>query len=294
MSRQLEVLAFPEYRIQALRLADALGCRCRDVEVHRFPDGESRVRVPADPAPQSVLCRSLHGPNDKLIELMLAAQTLRAAGCDDLTLVAPYLCYMRQDTAFRPGEAVSQRIVGEFLAHQVDSVITVDPHLHRAHRLAQAVPARRAVALSAAEPIAAFLAARQKTPLLVGPDSESEQWVRHIAEAAGLTHAVAAKRRSGDRAVHIDLPPGDYRGREVVLVDDMASTGGTLACAARELQRAGAAPIHALVTHALLAGDAEAHLRAAPVAELWSTDSVPHSTNAIPLAPLLAAAVQAD
>ncbi|MCZ4328253.1 ribose-phosphate pyrophosphokinase-like domain-containing protein, partial [Brachybacterium paraconglomeratum] len=86
------------------------------------------------------LYRSLDQPNEKLVELLLAARTARTLGAPHLTLVAPYLPYMRQDIAFSPGEAVSQRIVGPFLASLVDAVITVDPHLHRVASLRDVVP----------------------------------------------------------------------------------------------------------------------------------------------------------
>src|SRR5690606_12123678 len=109
---------------------------------HRFPDGELRLRLPATLPAAVVLFRGLHQPNEKLVELLLTARTARGAGARHLTLVAPYLAYMRQDMAFAPGEAVSQRIVGDFLAQLFDAVITVDPHLHRVARLDEAVPVR--------------------------------------------------------------------------------------------------------------------------------------------------------
>ena len=97
-----------------------------------------------------MILRTLNNPNEKLVELLLAAQTARTLGASHLTLVAPYLAYMRQDIAFQPGEAVSQRIVGRFLAGLFDAVITVDPHLHRVATLQEAVPVTQAVVLSGA------------------------------------------------------------------------------------------------------------------------------------------------
>jgi ribose-phosphate pyrophosphokinase len=286
------VLGFPEYAIPSRRLADALGAAWEPVEVHHFPDGESKVCVPEHLPKRVVFCRSLDRPNDKLIELLLASSRARERGAEQLTLVAPYLCYMRQDTAFRPGEAVSQRVIGRLLAEYFDELVTVDPHLHRTRTLEEAVPARRAVALCAAAPLRAFLLEHTRRPFLIGPDGESAQWVHAIATPAGLDYAVGEKRRLGDHEVHITLPDVELRGREVVLVDDVASTGRTLAGAAAEIRRRGAATVRVLVSHALLVGDAEAQLSAAGVADLWSTDSVPHASNVVPLAGLLARALE--
>jgi ribose-phosphate pyrophosphokinase len=159
------------------------------------------------------------------------------------------------------------------------------------HSLAEAVPLAHPRALSAREPIAAFLRERAPDALLVGPDAESEQWVSAVGRRAGLDWCVGEKIRRGDRDVSIRLH-GDFAGRHVVLVDDVASTGRTLEVAARTVLDAGAAVVSAVVTHALFADDAVERLRAAGVREIWSTDSIPHPSNVIALAPLLAAALQ--
>jgi len=204
-----------------------------------------------------------------------------------LTLVAPYLCYMRQDSAFHPGEVVSQRIIGRLLAERFDGLLTVDAHLHRVHRLREAVPVVRGLNLSATKPMARFLAGRLDDPLLIGPDEESEQWVAAIARHAGLGHRVAHKQRLGDREVRITLPDGPYRGRHLVLVDDVASTGRTLEEAARALIEQAPASVSVLVTHALFVGDAMERLRRVGIKNIWSCDSITHSTNAVSLTPLL-------
>ncbi|GAB4254304.1 MAG: ribose-phosphate pyrophosphokinase [Methylomicrobium sp.] len=286
------ILAFPDYRMQSERLAAKLGVAVAPVELHRFPDGESLVRLPVDLPAHVIICRSLDRPNDKLIELLLCARTARDLGAQRITLVAPYLCYMRQDIANRPGEAVSQRIVGRLLAELFDDVITVDPHLHRISRLSQAIPIANALSLSAADVIGEFLANQLSNAVLLGPDSESEQWVSGIAASIGFDYAVADKIRHGDREVVMVLPKRDYAAKPVVIVDDMASTGRTLAKAVDLLHNAGAGSVYAAITHPLFCGDAEAFIRAAGVDAIWSTDSIDHSTSCIKLDALLAAAVE--
>jgi ribose-phosphate pyrophosphokinase len=285
------LIGFRDYAEPAQRLADALGLPWAEAYVHRFPDGESRVQIPATLPERVIFCRSLHYPNDKLVELVLAADTARQQGASHLTLVAPYLCYMRQDTAFAPGQAVSQQIIGKLLARSFDALVTVDPHLHRTKDLAQAVPLEHAQALSAAPLMADFLEQQLDAPLVVGPDEESAQWVASIAQPRGWDHAVGTKQRHTDTDVEVSLPDLESKGRHLVLVDDVASTGHTLVAAARELATRQPASIHVLVTHGLFVGDALDRLRAAGVSKVWSTDSIPHPTNCIRLAGLLAAAL---
>jgi len=285
------LLHFDDEQDAAQRLAQASGLAMAAVTRHRFPDGEIRLRLPDALPERVVLLRSLDRPNDKLVELLLVARTARELGAAHLALVAPYLAYMRQDIAFHPGEAVSQRIVGRFLADLFDAVITVDPHLHRVATLHDAVPAARTVVLSGAPLLADLIALRRPGALLVGPDSESAQWVSQAAARHGFEHAVCSKRRQGDHLVEIQLPAHPVAGRAVVLLDDVASTGHTLAQAARLLRAAGAATVDVAVTHALFAGDAEARLREAGVGEIWSTDCIAHPSNAVFMADALAQAL---
>lgn len=285
------LLYFDEEHAAASRLAEASGLAFAQVERHRFPDGEIKLRLPDTLPERVVVLRTLDHPNEKLVELLLAARTARTLGARHLTLVAPYLAYMRQDIAFRPGEAVSQRIVGRFLADLFDAVITVDPHLHRVATLTEAVPARQAIVLSGAPLLADLVAQRRPGALLMGPDGESAQWIAQAAARHGFDHAVCAKVRHGDHAVEVELPPVPVAGRAVVLLDDVASTGHTVAQAARLLLAAGAGTVDSAVTHALLSDEALRMMRQAGVGDIWSTDSIPHPTNAVSVAHLLAQAL---
>lgn len=285
------LLHFEDEAAGAARIAAAAGMAHAPIACHRFPDGELKLRLPAALPPHVALLRSLAQPNEKLVELLLAAQTARTLGAARLTLLAPYLAYMRQDMAFTPGEAVSQRIVGRFLAGLFDAVITVDPHLHRVATLEEAVPVPRAVVLSGAPLLADLIARQRPGALLVGPDEESAQWVAQAAARHGFDHTVCRKIRHGDRQVEIELPAYDVRGRCVVLLDDVASSGHTLAQAARGLLAAGAASVDVAVTHALFAGDAGQLLWDAGVRQVWSTDCIAHPSNAVSMAPALAAAL---
>jgi len=286
------VLAFDDEAPLAQALAGALGWACAIVGRHHFPDGETRLRLPPQLPPQVALLRGLQQPNEKLAELLLAAAGARELGTRRLTLVSPYLAYMRQDIAFTPGEVVSQRHLGRLLAACFDAVVTVDPHLHRVATLDEVVPGRRGIALTAAPLLGAWIARQMPAAMLLGPDEEAEQWVRMAAQAHGLDHAVCRKQRHGDRDVDVALPAVPVAGRAVVLFDDVASTGRTLVAATRGLLQSGAASVDVSVTHGLFVDDAVAQIRAAGVRHIWSTDCVPHASNVVSVVPLLAQALQ--
>lgn len=287
------VLGFADYRSPAYALAQALTVQYAEVDIHHFPDGESRIKLPAELDNELVICRSLDQPNNKLIELLLVVRTARELGVRHITLVAPYLCYMRQDKAFNSGEIVSQRIIGKILAESFDKVVTVDPHLHRINHLEEVLPARSVKVLSAAFLIGKFIKTLQNYNdiTLFGPDEESKQWIEKIAHYQGLNYIIAIKQRHNDRDVKITLPNYDYRNKHLIIIDDLASTGGTLAETAKALYDQGAAHIDVLVTHGLFISGSLNLLCQVGIKNIWSTDSVIHSSNVIALADLLAEGV---
>ncbi len=285
------LLYFQDETDSAARIATAAGMAKARVECHRFPDGELKLRLPERLPKRVAVLRTLNQPNEKLLALLLLARTARTLGASQLTLVAPYLAYMRQDIAFKPGEAVSQRLVGDFLAGLFDAVITVDPHLHRVATLHEAVPVKDAVVVSGAPLLSDLIALHRHQPILVGPDEESAQWLALASARHNFDVLVCKKIRHGDRSVEVSLPPGKVQGRAAVLLDDVASSGHTLASAARQLIAAGASSVDVAVTHALFADGAVQLIKEAGVTHIWSTDCIPHPSNAVSMAPLIAAAL---
>ena len=278
----------------ATRLATALGLACEDIDLHHFPDGELRITI-GPGADTVILYAALDQPNEKLIALLLASEALRRAGAKRLVLVAPYLCYMRQDAAFHPGEAISQRAIGALLANNFDRVITFDAHLHRTSSLAKVFPGAEADNLSAAPAIEALLRGEgvDATTVVVGPDEESRSWVADIARRLRLNYCVAQKVRESDQSVRITFAePKIFTGRRVIFIDDIISSGGTLTACAQALTAAGATSIDVIVVHALFPHPLMITFGRAGVRSVRSTNSVPHPTNAISLNELLARALR--
>lgn len=282
--------AFADSAAFAARLARKLSLPLKRVGVHVFPDGETLVQV-APPTPRAaVLVRSLDRPNEKLVETVLAADALRRSGAAQVTLVAPYLPYMRQDAVFHAGQALSQRVVADLLGRSFDRVLTIEAHLHRIESLASVFPCA-AQSLSAAGAIAAWIGA-ESDALVVGPDRESRPWVEAIAAHARLASAVGEKQRASDRRVRVELASIPLR-RRAVIVDDIGSSGATLAATARALRRAGITRIDAVVVHALFSPGALARISRAGVGRVVSCNCVSHRTNAIDVSPVIAAALRA-
>lgn len=274
-------------------LTAAIAAQCHAehcvVEQRRFPDGETYIRVPADPADRDVVyVAELARPDQHLIGTLLAIATLRDMGARSVTLVAPYLPYMRQDRRFRDGEAISARYVANLLDQHVDQLITVDPHLHRLGGLDElfTIPAHR---VAAAPAIATWIANTVQNPVVVGPDAESAQWANAVAEALRAPSVVLTKERSGDHEVAVTGGHADaLKEHTPVLVDDIISSGMTLVRAAERLRRLGAAELHCVGVHAVFAAGAAERLNET-FHHVVSCDTIAHDSNAISVHALVAA-----
>jgi ribose-phosphate pyrophosphokinase len=286
------VMALPGNEALGAALAGALSAEAGRLTVRRFPDGESYVRIEAPVRGKEVaLACTLRDPDLRLPALLFAAATAKELGAIRVGLVAPYLAYMRQDKRFQEGESITSVHFARLLSGHFDWLVTVDPHLHRRSSLADiyAVPA---VAVHAGPALAAWIKAHVPSPIVIGPDSESEQWAAEVARGAGAPWLVLEKTRRGDRDVTVSVPDaGRLRGHTPVLVDDIISTARTMIAAAARVAGLGAAPPVCVGVHAVFAGDAQAELRAAGAARIITTNTIPHPTNAIDIVPAIAEAL---
>lgn len=263
-------------------LVSLTGYRRRDLYLHRFPDGESLPQLEAPSRGEhAVLVCTLDRPDPKLWPLAMSAATLRELGAAHVTLVAPYLPYMRQDMRFHAGEAVSANLFGAWLGRHFDSVVTVDPHLHRHRGLADVYPhAHRTVHV--VSELAAWIAAEVPKPLIVGPDQESAQWATAVANLLCAPALVAHKERRGDCQVNITLPPwSHWQGYTPVLVDDIIASGETLIQAMRCLRAKTDIKPVCVAVHGIFAEGAHEGLQGEGAAQVATTNSIAGETAMI-------------
>lgn len=293
------MLAGPGDDEAAAALARASGGELAACQVRRFPDGELYVRIDGPVAGRAVwIVCTLHPASDKILPLYFLASTARDLGAGAVYLVAPYLAYMRQDSRFHDGEGVTSVYVGRLVSSAVDGVVTVDPHLHRYGGLEEvySVPTR---VVHAAPRIADWIRGHVERPAIIGPDAESEQWARAVAEDLGCPWLVLRKVRRGDRDVSISPVEAAVDGGAAidwdrctpVLVDDIVSTARTMIETVGQLRRAGARAPVCVGVHAVFAGSAHDDLCAAGAARVVTCNTIPHPSNEIDVHELLAAAM---
>jgi ribose-phosphate pyrophosphokinase len=262
------------------------------VSVSAFADGEARVRIEADVRARDVwVVQPTSAPtNERLMRLALVADAAHAEGAASVGAIVPYFGYARQDVR-RPGEPRSAQLAARLLAAAgIARLITLELH-SPALESAFAMPV---VHLEADELFLPRLRGRELT--VVSPDAGGLKRAQRYATALGAPLAVVAKTRTGaDIAVPLQVL-GEVRGAACVVVDDMASTGRTIAGAAQALAAAGAVEVHALFVHAVMAPGALERLRGAGVRSILTTDSVgPVSAPGVEVletAPLFAAALR--
>lgn len=283
------LLPFPPQQALTEAMAASLGARMGRLHWRRFPDGESLVAIDESIGNAHVaIVASLRQPDEMALALRFAAATAREFGAHSVGLVAPYLAYMRQDRRFHPGEAVSATLFAAFLEESFDWLVTADPHLHRNAALSRLfrIPTRR---VATAPLVADWIRDNVVRAIVIGPDSESGQWVSDIASRAGVPYQVLNKIRRGDRDVEVSLPDIDAtRGRTPVLVDDIISSGQTAIETLGQLKSLGLPPAVCVAIHAVFAQGAYEQLLAAGAARVVSTDAITHASNAIPIAGLMA------
>ncbi len=253
-----------------------------------FPDGETHIRVLNEVKNKKafLLC-SLNHPDDKIMPLFFLSKTLKSLGAESVCLIAPYLSYLRQDKVFNPGEGITSHYFASLISGFADSLITIDPHLHRIHSLSEiySIPCQ---VIHASSLISSYIGKNIENPVLIGPDSESEQWVSEIAKKTDTPYLILEKTRLGDHEVRITVPQVEkYKNHTPVLVDDIISTAQTMIETILHLKKSGMRAPVCIGTHAIFADNSMEKLIDVGVKKIVTCNTIPHISNKIDVLPLI-------
>ncbi len=269
----------------AKKIAKGIKGKYSKLKISSFPDGDVYMQYPSSVKGKKVII--VHSfqprPNASLLKVVFAAETAKQLGAKKVVLVAPYLAYMRQDKRFHPGECISSRVMAKLLNNSIDKLITFDPHLHRYHSLKDIfkIPAKK---LTANHLISNYIKKKIKNPVIIGPDWESYQWAEEIAHTIGSESTVLEKTRYSSRKVKVKMiKQADIKGKNAVIIDDIISTGHTIAEAAKKARNKGAKSVTAICVHGLFVENAIGKLKKAKVNRIVSSNSIKHPTNKIDL-----------
>jgi ribose-phosphate pyrophosphokinase len=235
----------------------------------RFPDDEFYVRVLDDIAGEDVLIVQTAYPDPKIVELLLMQDAVHDAGAKKITVVLPYFGYSRQDKRFEEGEAISARAVAQHISIHADCVITVDPHKEHILKFFT-VPA---YSCSAVSTIAQYLK-EKNIDFILAPDKGAKERGKEAATLIDCEYDYLEKTRIDGTTVKITPKKLDARGKHVAIIDDIISTGGTIANSIKELKKQGAKTVSIACTHGLFVGGAKEKLLSADCDEIISTDTI--------------------
>lgn len=283
------VFSLPGNEALAFRIAEQLNAPAGEATFRYFPDGESYVRIISRVrAKHIILVCTLDHPDSKLLPLLFFSRTAKELGAEKIILVAPYLSYMRQDKRFHEGEAVTSTHFAQVLSSFIDGLVTIDPHLHRRNSMAEIYSVPCSI-IHASSLISDYIRKNISNALLIGPDSESEQWVSQVAKECNSPFIVLQKERLGDKSVRITVPDVSGFGKYIpVLVDDIISTARTMIESVRLLkQQLGNAPV-CIGTHAIFAGNAYNELLEAGAEKIVTCNTIVHRSNGIDVSRVLA------
>lgn len=250
-----------------------------------FADGELYVRVPDGVEGEDLLLVQSTYPNDKLLELFLLQDALSDSGMRSLTIVIPYFAYGRQDKRFSDGEAISSRAVARRVEVDADGILTVDVHDKRVLSYFE----RTAVDVSGMPALSRYFR-ENGIDMILAPDENASRRAKIVGDLMGVPWDFLKKERIDSWTVETEEKALEVKGLNVAVVDDVISTGGTMASAARILNRQGARSVVAGCIHGLFVGGAEERLKVFD--DIVATDTVSSGYSKVSVAPELAEALR--
>lgn len=291
---RLAVLGGSSAKPLAFKIAKDLGVEFINVETRKFPDGEKYVRILGDVEGKNVVVvqSMYHRPDEYLLEYFLMVDALKDLGAKKVIGVIPYFAYARQDQRFKPGEAISLKTVSKLIEKAgTDELYVIDVHRHRVEEAEFSRLVNIPVYYLTAMPELAKYAVEHfnlDNPVVIGPDVEAKFWAKIAAETIGAEYDYLEKQRISDREVVIKPKKLNVKGREVLIVDDIVSTGGTMVRAIEVIKREGAKRIITACTHPVLVEDALTKILMAGAEALIGTDTIPSPVSVVSVAPIIA------
>ncbi len=276
----------------AYRVSKLMRAELGEIDVKTFPDGETYIRILSNVENKTVVyINSLQrNPNDKIIETLYTLDTLRDLGASKIIAVIPYMAYARQDERFNPGEAVSIHILAKlFKTIDVDEIYTIDMHLHRISDPTKLFGAKFHN-LTGVRELAKYVKQNHEieNTIVIGPDEEAEQWAKIMAEElGGIDYSILEKKRVSAEEVIIQTRDIDVKDKNIVIVDDIISTGGTIVESVKALRRLGAKEIIVTCVHPLLVGKAYYKLLKLDLKDIVGTDTVLSPISKVSVAPVI-------
>lgn len=291
------VLGGSSSRYLAILVSKLLDVEYGDIVVKKFPDGETYIKIVDSVSGRNVIyINSLYpDPDSKIVEAIYTLYTIRDLGADRIYAIIPYMAYARQDERFTSGEAVSIRILAKvFRDIGLDGIYTIDMHLHRISD-PRTIFGKKFHNLTAIPLLANYVRKHYilDKPIVIGPDKESIQWAKIMAEEhGGLEYSVLTKKRISAEEVIIEVADINVKNRDVIIVDDIISTGGTMAEALKALKGLGARRVLITCVHALLVSDAYSKIISNNPLEIIATDTVLSPISRVSVAPLIARTIE--
>jgi ribose-phosphate pyrophosphokinase len=274
----------------AKNVAGNLAKRLRQPLLHtiykRFPDDEFYVRVLDNITGKDVIIVQTAYPDPKIVELLLMQDAVHDAGANKITVVLPYFGYSRQDKKFEEGEAISARAIAQHISLHADCVITVDPHKEDILKFFT-VPA---YSCSAVSTIAQHLK-EKNIDFVLAPDKGAKERAKETAKLINCEYDYLEKTRIDGVTVRITPKKLDARGKKVAIIDDIISTGETMAHSIKELKKQGAKKVSVACTHGLFISGAKEKLLASDCDEIISTDTIESEFSQVSVAECIAAAI---
>ncbi|MEO2117729.1 MAG: ribose-phosphate diphosphokinase [Methanocaldococcus sp.] len=254
----------------AFKVAKLLNTKLTRVEYKRFPDNEIYVRIVDEiNDDEAVIINTQKNQNDAIVETILLCDALRDEGVKKITLVAPYLAYARQDKKFNPGEAISIRALAKIYSNIVDKLITINPHETHIKDFFT-IPF---IYGDAIPKLAEYVKDKLNEPIVLAPDKGALEFAKTASKILNAEYDYLEKTRLSPTEIQIAPKSLDAKDKDVLIVDDIISTGGTMATAVKLLKEQGAKKIIAACVHPVLIGDALNKLYSAGVEEVIGTDT---------------------